>query len=98
MIFTCFRVLSWYEFDLFDPSSKAARNLQTVRRLHRAVRDSMAKNDACKVEERCTLDYTMSCPLAPRLRTDLEGIDEPLRACEEKVWVNQTDMAFTQFG
>jgi hypothetical protein len=94
------RVLSWYESDLFDPSSKAARNVQAVRRMHRAVRESMAKTDACKVEEKSTLDYTMSCPLGPRLRADLEGSSEPVQLFDdkEKVRANQSAMAFTQFG
>jgi len=93
-----YRVLSWYEEDLFDPSSKAGRNLQAVRRMHRAVRDKMKNCDPCVVQERSTLESTMSCPLAPRLCADLTGVEEPLKECEEKVWVNQVDMAFTQFG
>lgn len=95
-------MLSWYEFDLFDPSSEAARNLQAVRRMHRAVRDSMTNTDASKVKERSTLqlDTTMMCPLSPRLRADLDGSDEPIQLCDDKdkVWVNQSVMAFTQFG
>jgi hypothetical protein len=92
--------LSWYEEDLFDPTSKAGRNIQAVRRMHRAVRDNMRKGDPCVVQEKSTLPETMSCPLAPKLQTDLIGIEKPASECDDqdKVWVNQTDMAFTQFG
>jgi hypothetical protein len=94
-----FRVLSWYQFDLFDPSSEAARNIQAVRRLHRAVRDSMTATDPNKVKEKSTLDYTMLCPMSPRLQADLAGSDKPIQLYDkDKVWVNQSDMAFTQFG
>jgi hypothetical protein len=99
---TISRVTSWYQHDLFDPSSKAARNLAIVRHMHSNVTKNMTSLTPTEVKERAKIDRPLSRVLKS-LKLDLAQVkcnasDNSALKMKVNVYLNQWQMGFTQFG
>lgn len=104
------RLLNWYKTDPWEKGSAAYKDIQTVRRMHAAVRKKIdeigSKEDMRKV---CKIDSPW-CPLRNDLREGFKGFgiatnpsQDPYRMYLQEDAIkmkslNQGEMSVTQFG
>ncbi|PSN45375.1 hypothetical protein C0J52_07532 [Blattella germanica] len=109
---TMMRVRSWYLDDVWDSQTEGYKNMRVVRALHENMRNRMYAADPDELEKRTTLSgasnptVVLQSPLHEKLRADFEGTC-PFPNLAKKLSnelhrnrnvINQTEMAFTQFG
>ncbi|XP_059473467.1 uncharacterized protein LOC132195467 [Neocloeon triangulifer] len=96
---TASRVVSWYESDIFDPTSKAGKNLASVRQMHRHVIDRLKNAQAKEFAERTKIERPMA-RIAPFLKKDLDqmkGLDKQAHSVGT-LPLNQWHSGITQFA
>jgi len=97
---TALRVDSWYEEDILDPLSKAGRNLAAVRRMHTSVVNQLKSSTCDELTVKTKVERPMSNFL-DALKEDLAHVENRNKFDEDfhnTVYLNQWQMAFTQFG
>lgn len=105
---TVLRVKSWYETEIWKPSSEGYKNLKCVRALHLNVSNRVNRIPVDLVHQSSNLeqklkesDCEMLCPLLSTLKKDFQnnGSSCPVRiAKKDRIYLNQMEMSFTQFG
>lgn len=107
---TVLRVKSWLETEIWNPTSEGYKNLKQVRRMHLTVSNRLNGVGVDEVHRHSNLEDKMKssngqmlCPLASTLQKDRSlGRNGP--SCpvyekkENRVYLNQMEMAYTQFG
>ncbi|XKL61313.1 hypothetical protein PGB90_008370 [Kerria lacca] len=105
---TTLRVKSWYETEIWRTSSVGYKNLKYVRCMHLNVSKKMNNMSVNEIHCNSNLEEKlkdteigMLCPLSSTLKKDFSqnGQTCPIVVKkEERVYLNQMEMCFTQFG
>ncbi|XP_020294836.1 uncharacterized protein LOC109860266 [Pseudomyrmex gracilis] len=97
------RFRNWYISDPWREGTPAYRDIQTVRRLHGAMRRKLCNMDDEEIDRKCKLEYT-HCPLLKAIAKDFEHSVCPMlkNQCPYTMTrmkgLNQGDMGGTQFA
>lgn len=105
---TLTRVMSWYEGDPWSEGSNSQRHMAVVRNMHRNVQNRLMSATSDELDRKTTLvgNAPVWCTSAETARRDFQsacpkpadGTYCPYSSRRGGVWVNQLDMAITQFA